>query len=115
MFHQRDHPDYRGQEQRKQPRIYEPFPAKVAGKGREGDPFEAETLLDDLSTGGLYMRLDRHIGTGAKLFVELRLAPAPSRENVGQRVAAECVVLRSEPQPDGRCGLAVRFTHYKCL
>jgi hypothetical protein len=115
MSHHREQRDYRGQEQRKQQRIYEPFPAKIAGKGPGGDSFEAETLLDDLSAGGLYTRLDRHIDTGAKLSFEIRLARAESHENVGQRVAAEGVVLRSEPQPDGRCGIAVRFTRYKCL
>src|SRR5437773_1151145 len=106
---------YRVADRRRKPRIYEPFPAKVRGIDSRGDPFEVEAVLDNLSAGGLYMRVKRRMEAGVKLFIFFRLATRLTPEAKGLRVAARSRVLRSEPQPDGACGVAVAFERHHHL
>ena len=100
---------------RTKPRIYEPFPAKVRGVDTNGEPFRIETVIDNLSTGGVYLRLAQPVEQGAKLFIMIRLSTAKSDEMPAPRVAARGVVLRAEPQPDGVYGLAIAFTRHRFL
>lgn len=106
---------HRAAERRNKIRIYEPFPAKVSGVDQAGKPFEVETALDNLSSGGLYVRLLREVEQGAELSVVVRLSRDASEKVMAPRVSARGVVLRSEPQSDGRRGLAVRLTRYRLL
>ena len=106
---------YRVADRRRKPRIYEPFAARVRGVDGRGDPFEVEAVLDNLSAGGLYMWLKRHVEKGLQIFVLFRLATTLAPEVKGLRVAAHGRVLRSEPQPDGSCGVAVAFERYHHL
>src|SRR5207247_8661738 len=106
---------YAGEERRRKPRIHEPFPARVRGIDWRGDPFEVEAVLDNLSAGGLYVRLKRRTEDGAKLFVLFRLATRLAPDAKGLRVAARSRVLRSEPLPDGAFGIAVVFEHHHYL
>ncbi|PYV86367.1 MAG: hypothetical protein DMG05_19935 [Acidobacteria bacterium] len=100
---------------RTKPRIYEPFPAKVRGVDTNGEAFRIETVIDNLSTGGVYLRLAQPVEQGAKLFIMIRLSTAKSDEMPAPRVAARGVVLRAEPQPDGVYGLAIAFTRHRFL
>ena|SRR6266571_2551544 len=102
-------------DRRRKPRIQEPFSARVRGVDGRGDPFEAEAALDNLSAGGLYMRLKRHVEEGLPIFIFLQLATRLMPESKGLRVAAHGRVLRSELQPDGACGVAVVFERYRNL
>jgi len=102
-------------DRRRKPRIDEPFAARVRGVDGRGNSFEAEAVLDNLSAGGLYMRLKRHVGEGLQLFVFLQLATRLMPETKGLRIAAHGRVVRSEPQPDGACGVAVVFERYHYL
>ena len=106
---------YTGEDRRLKPRIYEPFPARVRWVDWRSDPFEVEAVLDNLSAGGLYMWLKRHVEKGLQIFVLFRLATTLAPEVKGLRVAAHGRVLRSEPQPDGSCGVAVAFERYHHL
>ncbi len=106
---------YAEEERRRKPRIHEPFPAKVRGIDCMGDPFEVEAVLDNLSAGGLYMRVDRRMEAGVRLFIFFRLATRLTPEAKGLRVAVRCRVLRSELQPDGACGVAVAFERHHHL
>ena len=106
---------YAGEDRRRKPRIQEPFPAKVRGIDWRGDPFEVEALLDNLSAGGLYLRVNRRMEAGVRLFIFFRLATRLTPEAKGLRVAARSRVLRSEPQHDGACGVAVAFERHHHL
>jgi hypothetical protein len=77
-----------------------------------GGVFEVETTTDNFSAAGLYVRLRQRLEPGATLFIIVHLA---RRAEVAARVAIHGVVLRAELQPDGSCGLAVRFTSHKFL
>ena len=100
-------------ERRTKPRIYTPFPVKVRGVDVSGRKFEIDASLDNLSSGGLYLRLWRQVARGTKLLVLVRLSPIPARSISAMCVVALGVVLRTEPQPDGSCGFAVEFKRYR--
>ena len=107
--------DHRVADRRRKPRTHEPFGARVRGMDGRGDPFDLEAALDNLSAGGLYMRLKRHVEEGLPIFIFLQLATRLMPETKGLRVAAHGIVVRSETQPDGACGVAMVFERYHYL
>ena len=106
---------YEGMESRSSLRIELPFPATVRGVDADGERFTLDTVLDNLSAGGLYLRLARPVRRGMKLFIVVRLSTCRDPEVPAARVALQGVVLRTEPQPDGRCGVVVAFQHHRFL
>ena len=91
-------------ERRRHPRVCLPFPASVEGVDEGGKPFRAETALDDLSAGGVYLRLAERVLPDAVLTVTARFSMVPSR---GIVVRLTGRVLRVEPKPGGAFGVAV--------
>ncbi len=63
-----------GADRRCHPRLCAPFPAIIRGKDASGEPFEVNAALDNISAGGLYVRLERCVKRGMKLFVIVRLS-----------------------------------------
>ena len=102
-------------ERRRHPRLYAPFAVRLRSVDAAGEAFESEAVLDDFSAGGLYVRLSRCVEPGTKVFAVVRIATGPPSGTPGPRVAVRGVVLRTEPQPDGRYGLGVRFTRHRFL
>ena len=102
-------------ERRSKPRIYELFPVTVHGVDANGEVFEIDGALDNLSTGGLYMQLGQGVEPGATLSTILRFSRLPSNGEPSLCVVLYGVVLRAELKPDGACGVAVKFTHYRFL
>ena len=100
-------------ERRAKPRIQTPFPVSVRGVDADGEAFEVSTILDNLSAGGLYLRLVRRVEPGAEVSMEIRLSTAPARGAL--RAVTHGVVLRVEPRFGGACGAAVRFTRLQLL
>ena len=149
-----------GVDRRRHMRLYEPFPAIVRGVDANGESFEVNTVLDNISAGGLYVRLGRCVKRGTRFFVLVRLSTTPegwsarvrrgtifrlcakhgarvwgwivrrvrgNRETVvrpsisplsaisGPLVAIRGIATRTEPQPNGMCGVAIAFTHHRFL
>ena len=104
--------DFPDRERRGRPRIERPFPVTVRGVDAMGEPLDIDTVLDNMSVGGLYVRLPRRIEPGAQLAVGIRVS-VPWEEGAGARVATRGVVLRVESKSDGDHGLAVEFTRYR--
>ncbi len=96
-------------------RIRISFPVKLRSIDAGGEALEIEGVIDNLSTGGLFMRLPRHIAMDARVFAVIRLSRSRDPEAPGARVAIRGVVLRSEQQSDGSCGIAVGFKRYRFL
>jgi hypothetical protein len=103
------------EERRQKARIQEPFLAKVRGTDVSGEDFEAHTLLDNSSAGGLYMRLAREVRCGSRLFIVIDFSTAATERGAHGSLAMRGEVLRSEPRADGLCGVAVRFTRHRLL
>lgn len=106
---------YSGAERRAKARVRTPFPATVRGTNADGESFETDTHLNNLSAGGLHLQLAQPVKEGVKLFIIVWLAPAPSSEVSTPRVALRGTVLRVEPAADGAYGVAVAITSYKFL
>jgi hypothetical protein len=93
---------------RKSTRVCGSFPIRIRGIDNSGHPFNANSLADNISSGGLYMQLGRHVAVGSRLFVVVQLV-------VGATIAARGLVARVESQPHGLSGVAVRFTRTRLL
>jgi hypothetical protein len=103
-----------GEDRRSKPRIYVPFHATVRGLNNEGDEFDVETVVDNMSSDGLYLRMMPRVKEGARLTIALKLDTAPDLTQPdltqeAQPVLVDGVVLRSENKAGGVCGVAVVF------
>jgi c-di-GMP-binding flagellar brake protein YcgR len=99
-------------ERRRHLRIALPFPATVEGTNEEGEPFECGTVTDDLSAGGVYLRVAERVREGAEVSVTARLSVSAAR---GMVVRLRGRVLRAEEKPGGACVLAVRVEESSIL
>jgi hypothetical protein len=88
--------------------------AKVEGKDDTGQEFIIQTVLDNVSSNGLYLRIMPRVEEGAKLLIELGL-PAPSLSDGATHFSIEGVVVRRETTIGGAFGLAVNFDRVRFL
>ena len=102
-------------ERRIKSRLQGPFPVTVRGVGVGGEAFEIEAVLDDLSAGGLHIRLKQSVSLGEVIFLVARLTHAQLPEVCVPRVALRSLVLRSELQLDGSFGVAAAILHHRFL
>lgn len=96
-------------ERRSKLRIAVPFHAKVKGTDLSGDEFTVETVLDNISAGGLYVRIVPRVAIGTRLLIDVALRTTPVATGDSPRFSVDGTVLRSEQKPGGACGLAVSF------
>jgi hypothetical protein len=95
-------------EKRRSPRVQGSFPVRLRGFDESGLKFGASSLVDNISSGGLYLQLSRPVAAGSRLFAVVGIAS-------GARIAAKGDVTRVERRPHGLCGVAVRFTQTRLL
>lgn len=100
-------------ERRRYTRLYEPLPVRVRATDVGGEAFEIQTVLDNFSAGGLYVRLAQQVELGARLLAVVRLAAAPAAPPL--RIAVRGIVRRVELQPDNQWGVGVQFTRHRFL
>lgn len=96
-------------ERRLSPRVEAAYPVRLKGIESGGRRFKEETLVENLSSGGLYLRLSRTVPIGSDVALVARLSTTPEETATGVRLAARGTVLRLEPKPDGGYGVAVKF------
>ena len=106
---------YRGAERRIKSRLKGPFPAKARGVNAGGEAFEVETVIDDLSAGGLHMRLGQPVSPGTVIFIVTRLTHVGVPEVSVPRVALRGLVLRSQLRLDGSFGVAAAILSHRFL
>jgi hypothetical protein len=103
------------EERRLNSRVSVPYSGRLWGVDVDGRAVREDARLDNLSAAGLYMRLKRRLLRGSGVSVAVRLARDPIERIPALRLAARGVVVRTEPQPDGTCGVAVKFTRHRVL
>lgn len=98
-------------ERRSEPRIVFPFPVTVRGADKNGLPFQHCTVIDNICSGGLFVRLARPVALGARLHIGLSVSsPAwPQELRRGQRVAISAKVIRVECRLGAAFGVGVTF------
>ena len=97
-------------ERRIKPRIYRPFHARVRGVNAGGEAFEVSTVLDNMSSGGLYLRVEQNVRQGADISVIIRLSTKKVDLIPVANVAVEGVVVRNDAQPSGVYGLGISIS-----
>ena len=102
-------------ERRRTPRLVASFPAAVIGAGATGGDFAVSTELDNISAGGLYLRLSQRVEPGATLLVVVHLCAAGRETRDTARVAIDGLVLRADAHAGSRCGLAIKITTHRFL
>ncbi len=102
-------------ERRGKLRIQGPIPARVRGIDAGGKSFDIAAKLDNLSAGGLHVRLERRIKSAARLFFLIRIPAQHDADAPGLLVAARGVARRVETGINGKCGLGVEFQRYRQL
>jgi PilZ domain len=107
--------DYGGAERRSKPRIEGSFPAVVHGVDANDETFQIETTIDNLSAGGLYLRLRQQLEPGTALFFVTSLTMPGRVTASAPRLALHGVVLRAELTHGGKCGVAVALSNYHFL
>jgi PilZ domain len=96
-------------DRRNKVRISMPFHAKVKGLDLTGNEFIVETVLDNISADGLYMRLVPSVKVGANLWIDVGLHTKSHVTEESPRFSVDGVVLRTEEKPGGYYGVAVSF------
>jgi hypothetical protein len=106
--------DGRWPERRGGLRIDGPYPALVRGAGTNGERFSEDTFVENLSARGLYLKLEREVAEGTRLFLVVQLATGPG-DLPPPRVAIRGSVARVDPRPEGGCGLALVISGHRFL
>lgn len=96
-------------------RMSGPCAAFVQGVDAKGQAFRNAAVLDNVSAGGLYLRLRSDLPVGEKIFVVFAFSPQTVVAAQGPKVATRGVVHRVEQQSDGAYGVAVRFQQHRFL
>jgi hypothetical protein len=84
----------------------------VEGYDMRGNKYKENAKLANLSASGLYMLTRRNIENGTRLSVIVLLSSTPGEEET-PKLATHGIVVRTEPQSDGTCGVAIKFNHYR--
>ena len=102
-------------ERRREERIQTPFPAAVRGVDANRESFEINTVIDNFSANGLYLRLAQRVEEGVKMVITAHLSTSPNGKSSGPVVLLRSKVLRVEPKPGGVYGLALAIMHRRFL
>ena len=106
---------YTGKERRIKPRIFGHFRATVHGVNADGEAFTVETVLENISATGLYLRLTQAVEVGTELLVVSQLANPSNGKTSGPLLAMSGTVVRVGEATSDACGVAVEFTHTRFL
>ncbi len=101
-------------DRRIKPRIVCDYPAIVEGYDGDGAKYNDHAQLANLSASGLFMLANRYIENGTKLIVTVFLSNS-NQDSDPPRLATSGVVVRTVPNLEGMCGVAIKFTHYRFL
>ena len=100
-------------ERRASPRVGHPFALTLRTVDAMGEALHIETVLDNISARGIFVRLVRPVALGARLSTVIRLSDVPGEACA--RVAARGVVKRVERTADGQYGIAVAFERHRMI
>ena len=101
-------------DRRIKPRVVCDYPVIIEGYDGDGNRYNENARLANLSASGLFMKANRNIENGATLSVTVLLTSA-SVDKDTPKIATNGIVVRTEPQSDGSCGIAIKFNNYRFL
>ncbi len=101
-------------DRRVKPRIDCDYQAVIEGLDSEGYKYCDHGKLVNMSAGGLFMFINREIDNGSKLSVTVLLSKSGVDPDA-PKLATNGIVVRTEPQLNGMCGIAIKFQNYRFL
>lgn len=101
-------------ERRSSLRLAVPFRALTRWRSH-GASVEEEVILANLSAHGLRTQISQLLAVGEPLFVLVRFDLRTEPRVAGPGVAIRGVIIRTEQLADGRCDIALLFTHHRML
>ncbi len=102
-------------ERRTKARISVPFHALVRGVDELGEEFVVETVVDNLSGAGLYLRMMPQVEKGRKLSIALGLRANFHITEDAPHFMINGTVLRREQKVGGVSGVAVVFDRVRLM
>ena len=102
------------QDRRAKPRSNCDYAAIVEGLDGNGNIYNDQGRLVNLSASGLFMLVNRDIESGAAVSITIFLSD-PVVEVSAPRLSTNGTVVRKEQRTDGSCGVAVKFNNYQFL
>ena len=105
---------YTTPDRRVKPRISCDYPAIIEGYDIDGIKYNDHANLANLSASGLFMLANRNIKFGSKLSVTVLLSNTLSDIDA-PKLSTNGIVVRTEPQKNGTCGVAIKFYNYRFL
>ena len=97
-------------------RLFGPCVAMVRGVDTRGETFTESTVLDNVSAGGLMLKLQRDVPMGARLLIVFAFSTVALQDVPVPKVAAHGEVRRVELDSASNVrGVAVRFQHHRFL
>ena len=102
--------DVKPTERRRKPRLNDSLPARVWGIDNDGEMFGFDTMVDNISSSGLFLRISRPLKISSQISLVVRLM-----NRSGVMAAIRGKVLRDDPQLDGSRGIAVKITEHRFL
>lgn len=100
-----------GMERRGEPRMKLSMSVKVCGTDLLQRTFETDGLLENISTGGLYVKFDEQVEIGSKLLIFVRPLSVSIETETTPFGVVRGIVTRVEPPVDGFAGVGIRITH----
>jgi hypothetical protein len=101
-------------DRRIKPRVVCEYPVIIEGYDGDGNKYNESARLSNLSASGLFMKAQRNIENGTTLSVIVLLTSALVEKDT-PKIATKGIVVRTEPQSDGTCGIAFKFNNYRFL
>jgi hypothetical protein len=98
---------------RDKPRMIVSLPARLRTAETVGEVLEMDGHVENVSSGGLYVRLPRSLGQNTKVNVVFLLSHGSDEATPAKRILVRGTVLRTDDLPDGSCGIALAFRRYK--
>ena len=106
---------YSGPERRRQTRLTDARPARVTGVDADGNAFDVKVETEDISAGGLCLRLSHRVNCGARLSASILMPKVTGELGRDNFVATHGRVVRSEVLTDGTSLVAVEFANHMFL
>ena len=102
----------RTQERRQKARIREPFPVRIWGVDSGELPFNVDGVVENISSTGVYLTSRRPVSVGSEVKLVVHFLSGPTS---GVTASLQGNILRSEPQSDGKHGLAIAISSHRFL
>jgi c-di-GMP-binding flagellar brake protein YcgR len=97
------------QERRRNPRINDPLPIIVRNSNRCGEPYQFNSIAQDISASGICAIAPKRLKPGDKINLHIRFSLSVSNSQLAPMASARAVVLRAKERPDGTCIFAASF------